>query len=64
MLIRRYRPADERCWLRCRLLSFAGTCYYDDVFVTRPAGDDLAVALVAVRDGPDADPADGDPSRR
>ncbi len=48
MQIRTYHPADERSWLRCRLLSFAETCYYDDVYVARPAGDDLGVALVAV----------------
>jgi ribosomal protein S18 acetylase RimI-like enzyme len=55
MRIRHYLPTDERSWLRCRLLSFAETCYYDDVFVTRPTGDDLAVALVAVPDEPDGD---------
>jgi hypothetical protein len=29
--IREYVPADEASWLRCRVLSFLGTAYYDDV---------------------------------
>ena len=55
MRIRRYLPTDERSWLRCRLLSFAQTCYYDDVRVARTLDDDIAVALVAVPDEPGGD---------
>ncbi|MFT3798591.1 GNAT family N-acetyltransferase [Microbacterium sp.] len=46
--VRVYHPADERSWLRCRVLSFLDTQYYDDV---RPRRVDLvepAIALVAV----------------
>ena len=47
--IRRYEPADESSWLRCRVLSFLSTCYYDDVLTARPAAP--AVQLVAVEGG-------------
>src|SRR5699024_10568545 len=43
--IRRYAPTDETDWLRCRALSFLATCYYDDVWTTRPSSP--AVQLVA-----------------
>lgn len=29
--VRDYQPADEQGWLRCRVLSFLGTAYFDDV---------------------------------
>ncbi len=29
--IRNYEPSDEQAWLRCRVLSFLGTAYFDDV---------------------------------
>ncbi len=45
--LREYRSADEESWLRCRALSFLDTCYYDDVWPTRPHEDD-AVELVSV----------------
>lgn len=47
--IRRYETADENSWLRCRVLSFLGTCYYDDVWTARPSTP--AVQLVAVDGG-------------
>lgn len=53
--LRPYTPADERSWLRCRLLSFADTCYYDDVRVVRTLEDNLAVMLVAVEGGSGGD---------
>ena len=28
--IRDYEPADEEAWLRCRVLAFLHTAYYDD----------------------------------
>ncbi|GIG59389.1 N-acetyltransferase [Longispora fulva] len=40
-----YRPEDERSWLRCRVLSFLDTDYYDDV-VTSKSNSDAAVQLV------------------
>ncbi|QDP94552.1 GNAT family N-acetyltransferase [Microlunatus elymi] len=45
--IRPYLPTDQTSWLRCRVLSFLNTCYYDDVRRTRPHEDDLVVSLVA-----------------
>ena len=47
--IRRYRPPDERSWLRCRVLSFLDTAYFDDVWTTRP--NSPAIQLVAVTEG-------------
>ncbi|MFG3369638.1 GNAT family N-acetyltransferase [Streptomyces sp. NPDC048156] len=35
-VIREYRPADEISWLRCRVLSFLNTPYFDDVLTTKP----------------------------
>jgi ribosomal protein S18 acetylase RimI-like enzyme len=29
--IRNYEPSDEQAWLRCRVLSFLATAYFDDV---------------------------------
>ncbi|HEY0497372.1 MAG TPA: GNAT family N-acetyltransferase [Kutzneria sp.] len=49
--IRAYEPSDEELWLRCRVLSFLHTGYYDDVLVTKPHYDQPAVELVAVVDG-------------
>lgn len=46
--VRAYRPADERGWLRCRVLSFLGTQYYDDVKPNRTVLTDPSIALVAV----------------
>ena len=48
--IRDYRDADAASWLRCRLLSFFGTEYYDDVVVDRPRFENRAHRLVAVED--------------
>ncbi len=46
--IRDYRDTDAASWLRCRLLSFFGTEYYDDVVTQRPVFDNPAHRLVAV----------------
>ncbi|MFF0265984.1 GNAT family N-acetyltransferase [Kribbella sp. NPDC004536] len=46
--IRAYRDSDATSWLRCRLLSFFPTEYYDDVVVTRPTFENPAHRLVAV----------------
>ncbi|RZU20514.1 ribosomal protein S18 acetylase RimI-like enzyme [Kribbella rubisoli] len=46
--IRAYRDADAASWLQCRLLSFFGTEYYDDIVVARPLFENPAHRLVAV----------------
>jgi len=48
--VRDYRPADEPGWLRCRVLSFLDTCYFDDVVTAKPVEDDAdsTIELVAV----------------
>ncbi|WP_306367750.1 GNAT family N-acetyltransferase [Nocardiopsis sp. CC223A] len=48
--IRCYVPADESSWLRCRVLSFLGTSYYDDVLQAKPPIAAPGVELVAVDD--------------
>lgn len=51
LLIRPYRPADERDWLRCRVLSFLGTAYFDDLATQRPRYDEPSIELVAEHAG-------------
>jgi ribosomal protein S18 acetylase RimI-like enzyme len=46
--IREYRASDADSWLRCRLLSFFGTEYYDDIVVRRPTFTRPVHQLVAV----------------
>ncbi len=46
--LRDYRDSDAAGWLRCRLLSFFPTDYYDDVVTRRPSYDVLALRRVAV----------------
>ena len=48
-VIREYAADDEASWLRCRVLAFLGTCYYDDVWPTRREGSQIQ--LVAAEDG-------------
>jgi ribosomal protein S18 acetylase RimI-like enzyme len=50
--VRDYDPADEPAWLRCRVLAFLGTCYFDDVATAKPVEDDAAttIEVVAVAD--------------
>jgi ribosomal protein S18 acetylase RimI-like enzyme len=49
--VRDYDPADEQSWLRCRLLSFLGTAYFDDVYTAKPACPAPGFELVADHDG-------------
>jgi ribosomal protein S18 acetylase RimI-like enzyme len=42
--IRAYQASDEPSWLRCRALAFLDTCYYDDVWRSKPAGPGEGVA--------------------
>lgn len=50
VVIRDYDPADEQQWLRCRVLAFLGTAYFDDVMTAKrsPAA---GAELVAVQAG-------------
>ncbi|MFD5316014.1 GNAT family N-acetyltransferase [Streptomyces sp. NPDC127098] len=47
-LVRDYAPADEASWLRCRVLSFLATAYFDDVDRAKPHIPEPGLALVAV----------------
>lgn len=46
--IRPYNDADAQSWLRCRLLSFFSTQYYDNVVTERPHLDEPSIRLVSV----------------
>jgi GNAT superfamily N-acetyltransferase len=46
--VRDYHQDDEQSWLRCRVLSFLDTCYFDDVVVAKPHYPRPAVESVAV----------------
>jgi ribosomal protein S18 acetylase RimI-like enzyme len=48
--IRDYEPADEQAWLRCRVLSFLRTAYFDDVMPAKQSPSPGA-ELVAVESG-------------
>lgn len=45
--IREYAPTDEQDWLRCRVLGFLNTAYFDDVLTEKPTYGGLAIQLVA-----------------
>jgi len=47
MNIRDYLPGDESSWVRCRLLSFLDTSYFDDIRKTKEIYDHPSVCLVA-----------------
>jgi ribosomal protein S18 acetylase RimI-like enzyme len=49
LTIRAYGRGDELSWLRCRVLSFLDTSYYDDVAASKPRYE-RGVELVAVHD--------------
>jgi GNAT superfamily N-acetyltransferase len=49
--IRPYRPSDEESWLRCRVLSFLGSAYFDDVRQEKERYARPAIELVAEDDG-------------
>ena len=42
-----YQPSDEPSWLRCRLLTFFATDYYDHIVRTRPTFEHPSIRLVA-----------------
>jgi ribosomal protein S18 acetylase RimI-like enzyme len=45
--VRDYTPTDETPWLRCRVLAFLDTTYYDDVATAKPQRE-AGLELVAV----------------
>lgn len=47
-VIREYTTTDETAWLRCRVLSFLHTAYFDDVLRSKPDGQAPGLELVAV----------------
>ncbi len=49
--IRAYEPADEQAWLRCRVLAFLDSAYFDDVRKRKPTYEQPALGLVAEVDG-------------
>ncbi len=51
MLIRDYSANDEKGWLRCRVLSFLDTAYYDNVLREKEKYDNPSIELVAEEDG-------------
>lgn len=51
LTIRPYRDGDEHGWLRCSVLSFLDTAYFDSVFRRKPRYDGPAIELVADREG-------------
>lgn len=50
-LIRSYQPADEQGWLRCRVLAFLESAYYDDVHREKERYPGRAIELVAEIEG-------------
>ena len=48
--VREYSPADETSWLRCRVLSFLNTAYFDNVERAKPVIPAPGFELIAVDD--------------
>ncbi|MBB4825961.1 GNAT superfamily N-acetyltransferase [Sporosarcina luteola] len=51
MIIRDYQPNDEVGWLRCRILAFLNTSYFDHVLNKKERYENPAIELVAEVDG-------------
>jgi GNAT superfamily N-acetyltransferase len=51
MIIRPYQPEDEKGWVRCRVLSFLDTAYFDNVLREKEQYENPAIELVAEVDG-------------
>ena len=49
--VRLYEPADEVGWVRCRVLSFLGSAFFDDVQREKERYEHPAIELVAEDDG-------------
>ena len=50
-LIRPYEERDERSWLRCRLLAFFDSAFFDDVVREKERYDKPAIELIAEVEG-------------
>ena len=50
MIIRHYTENDEQGWLRCRVLSFLNTAYFDNVLKEKETYENPAIELVAIID--------------
>lgn len=48
MIIREYGPEDELGWVRCRVLSFLNTAYFDNVLKEKEKYINPAIELVAI----------------
>ncbi|MEJ5912992.1 GNAT family N-acetyltransferase [Pseudokineococcus sp. 1T1Z-3] len=53
--VRPFEPRDEASWLRCRVLAFLGSQYYDDVRPSRGPLPGPSVELVAISPAPTGD---------
>ncbi|WP_336881588.1 GNAT family N-acetyltransferase [Priestia koreensis] len=51
MIIRPYELKDEESWLRCRVLSFLNTAYFDHVLRKKERYENPSIELVAEVDG-------------
>lgn len=51
MIIREYYAEDELSWVRCRVLSFLNTAYYDNVLKEKEKYINPSIELVAIVDG-------------
>lgn len=51
MTIRSFQPGDETGWVRCRVLAFLDTAYFDDVHREKDRYEGRAIELVAEADG-------------
>ena len=51
LIIRHYNSSDEESWLKCRLLAFHDSAYYDDVYTKKPIFDNSSLELVAELNG-------------
>ena len=52
MEIKKYTPEYEDSWLRCRLLAYLYTSFYEDVETSKPTFDGRpSIELIAVEDG-------------
>lgn len=50
MEIRAYRPEDEIGWVRCRVLAFLDSAYYDNVLTAKEHYENQAIELTAIMD--------------
>ncbi len=51
MNIRFYEEKDEREWVRCRVLSFLDTAYFDHVLRKKETYENPSIELIAEKDG-------------